>query len=184
MIPGVIQASHVNTAMDEIDRNGILAGRASRKFFVTRGGKQYPPKYVISIAYKIATDGGELDSATFNGGAETNNFLRKLQFSIEQEDQKVIRLHRKVESQPLVVIGRSTTRSAGHSEQCAECKSRVLEMLKKLYPSTIRNAKVSVPTTPEGLDATPASQALREIYKALQSSRGFGSFVSRETLAR
>jgi hypothetical protein len=43
-------------------------------------GKRYPPKYVISIASKIAVR-KKLTPAEFNGGAEANQFLRKFGMS-------------------------------------------------------------------------------------------------------
>jgi hypothetical protein len=48
MIPALIQREHVDRAMDEIDRTGVPPGRDSRKFFISRNEKRYPPKYVIS----------------------------------------------------------------------------------------------------------------------------------------
>lgn len=183
MIPRVIQPEHVNAAMDEIDRDGVPAARDSRKFFVWRGGKKYPPKYVISIACRIAT-GKDLDPATFNGGAETNNALQKLGFSIGPHDLGATGTCRSTEPRSIKMVAPSGTPSANHNERCPECKNRVELMLKKLYQTVIRNAEVSIPATPDRLDHSPTCHTLRVIYTALQNGRGFQSFVRRETLPR
>ena len=184
MIPSVIAAKHVNAAMDEIDRDGIPKGRESRKFFVSREGKRYPPKYVISVACKIAT-GQELDPSTFNGGAETNDALRSFGFPIGQFDQENMGTHPRIKGQfGKKIVPGSSTRPTNHNERCAECKNRVEAMLKKLYGSVIRNADIAIPSTPDRLEQSPISDILGTIYTVLQNSRGFHSFVRRETLPR
>lgn len=81
MIPLNIEKEHIIKAIREIDSNGIPSGRQSRKFCIRFEGKQYSPKYVLSLANKFA-NGEELDPSTFNGGQETNNFLKRLEFDI------------------------------------------------------------------------------------------------------
>ena len=81
MIPSTIEREHIIKAVRKIDSEGVPANRGSKKFFLEFGGKRYPPKYVISLANKFA-NGEELDSSRFNGGQETNNFLRRLEFDI------------------------------------------------------------------------------------------------------
>ena len=77
MIPLNIEREHIIKAIREIDSNGIPPGRESRKFCLIFEGKQYPPKYVLSLANRFATD-EELDPSEFSGGQETNNFLKRL----------------------------------------------------------------------------------------------------------
>ena len=81
MIPSTIEKGQVIEAMRKIDSDGIPSGRNSKKFLLEFKGKRYPPKYVISLANKFAS-GEELDPSTFNGGQETNNFLKGLCFDI------------------------------------------------------------------------------------------------------
>lgn len=79
-----IQKGHVLKALSFIDENGVLSGRKSVKYHLAYKGKNYPPKYVISLANKFAT-GTELSSKVFSGGYETNNFLSKLGFIIKSK---------------------------------------------------------------------------------------------------
>ena len=81
MIPAGITHAHVVAAMADIDREGVPRGRASRRWRVRHRGATYPPKLLVSIAHRIAT-GHELRRETFSGGTETNNFLRRLGFTI------------------------------------------------------------------------------------------------------
>ena len=81
MIPSTIEREHVIEAMRKINSEGVPAGRGSKKFLLEFEGKRYPPKYVTSLANKFAND-EELDSSSFNGGQETNGFLRRLGFDI------------------------------------------------------------------------------------------------------
>lgn len=68
-------------ALKEIDIKGVPSSRSSRKFVLVYNGREYPPKYVISLANKYA-NGVMLDSSLFCGGQETNRFLKKLGFEI------------------------------------------------------------------------------------------------------
>ena len=83
MIPQDIKSKHVIKAIQEIDSNGILPRRKSRRFLLSFKGKKYPPKYVLSLAKKYS-NGKELDPSRFSGGQETNYFLKRLGFAIRQ----------------------------------------------------------------------------------------------------
>ena len=174
MIPALIQREHVEAAIDEIDRIGIPLGRRSRKFFVLRNDKPYPPKYVISVAFRIAT-GKELSPEKFSGGAEANNLLRKLGFPITDCGSAVAELPRRAPESSQAPERHS--RSIKHNERCAECKRSLETLLAKLYGSVDRNAKLEIPTTPDRLDGSLASDTLRLIYARLQEKRGHSSFV-------
>ncbi len=60
MIPKNITKDHILAAIQKVDSQGIPAGRFSRKYILFYKGKDYPPKYVISLANLIA-NGRELD---------------------------------------------------------------------------------------------------------------------------
>jgi AAA domain (dynein-related subfamily) len=81
-IPKNITKEHIIRAIDEIDKNGIPDDRQQRKFNLKYNGKDYPPKYTISIANKFA-NGEELRASAFSGGDETNPFLEERGFMIE-----------------------------------------------------------------------------------------------------
>ena len=74
MISKNITREHILKAIKEVDNQGVPAGRTSRKFLLEFKGKEYPAKYLISIANKYA-NGRELDSEDFSGGKESNEFL-------------------------------------------------------------------------------------------------------------
>ncbi|MBW6480672.1 MAG: hypothetical protein K0B37_14685 [Bacteroidales bacterium] len=79
----MIQLSKQNIleAFTFIDKNGVPSKRRASKYNLYYNHKHYPPKYVLSIASKIAT-GIELLPSQFNGGKQTNNLLTKLGFTI------------------------------------------------------------------------------------------------------
>jgi len=63
--------------------------RQSTRYNVLVSGKKYPPKYLIAVASKLAT--GEMISAPdYNGGFESNTFLRVRGFSITDKYGKII----------------------------------------------------------------------------------------------
>lgn len=83
MIPKNIKKEHIIKALEEIKKSGVPKGRESKRFLLEYNGKNYPPKYIISLANKYA-NGKELDSKEFSGGRETNNFLKQLGFNIAE----------------------------------------------------------------------------------------------------
>ena len=83
MINQRVNKQDIIEALALIDKNRIPSNRRSTKYNLYHNNKSYPPKYVLSIATKIAT-GKELEPSQFNGGAETNNFLMKLGFTIRE----------------------------------------------------------------------------------------------------
>lgn len=83
MIDHRISEKHIIEAIRQVDAQAVPKNRQSTKFQIQYNGKLYPPKYIISIAHKIAT-GAEVKPSSFGGGKETNNFLKKLGFTIVQ----------------------------------------------------------------------------------------------------
>src|ERR671932_2172610 len=84
-----ITAEHVHKALEEIDRDGITNWhRGTVKYELLVDGKNYSPKYVISIAHKYTEHGTELNSNSF-GTDQANSHLRALGFTItERTDTK------------------------------------------------------------------------------------------------
>lgn len=82
MIPTTIRREHVLRAAEWIDQHGD-GGRSSRRYLVIINGKPYPPKLVISKAYFYA-HGSEWSHGNFHGGEETNSYLRRLGFEIQE----------------------------------------------------------------------------------------------------
>jgi 5-methylcytosine-specific restriction protein B len=79
-IPKNISKEHIEKAIEEIQNSVIPAERLSVHYFLKIGNKEFPPKYVISIANKFAND-IELPSFNFTA-VEAKNFLTKLKFVI------------------------------------------------------------------------------------------------------
>ena len=77
MIPGNILNRHVVEAMGIIDRMGVPNNRISNKFDLLYNNNKYPPKYIISVANKIVNN-TDLDTESYSGGDESNNFLIRL----------------------------------------------------------------------------------------------------------
>jgi len=90
MIPQAITKEHVLAALKQIDTNVVPWHRTSTKFDLVYEGKKYPPKYVISLAAKIAT-GAELPPEKFSGGDETNSFLKQFGFEIQTKAPEGLR---------------------------------------------------------------------------------------------
>ena len=88
MIPKNITKGNILEAIKYIDRFGVPSKRDSTKYDLKYKGKNYPPKYVISIANKCA-NGEELESTKFSGGRMTNKFLCCLGFDIYEDQVKL-----------------------------------------------------------------------------------------------
>src|SRR5271155_2110689 len=91
MIPTAqISTEHIRAAIEKIDSKGVPAHRASTKFEILFNSKKYSPRYVVSVAAKLAT-GKEPPSNEFSGGEETNNFLRERGFEVAPKARRTIR---------------------------------------------------------------------------------------------
>lgn len=97
MINRQVNKKDILKALTFIDKNGVPSNRRATKYNLYYNNKSYPPKYVISIATKIAT-GRELEPFQFNGGAETNRFLTTLGFTIRESAKSLPTTKPKVKS--------------------------------------------------------------------------------------
>ena len=75
MIPGKLKFRHFLQAVEEIEKHGVPERRKSYRYDLLINGKKYPPKYVISIAYKHLS-GEEWLSENFNAVETKNYFIR------------------------------------------------------------------------------------------------------------
>lgn len=89
MIPKNITRDHVLEAAKIIDQKGIPKNRKSTKYNALISGRKYPPKYVIAVASKLAS-GKMINAQSYNGGQESNSFLRTRGFSITEKNGKII----------------------------------------------------------------------------------------------
>ena len=142
----------------------------------------YPPKYVISLACRIAT-GQALRSGVFGGGNETNAFLTGLGFEIVDKSGTVLipadTANRTARSESRR-RSRTSSISRRHSERCPVCKERVKQLLHSLYGRVEEGRSFAIPTRPGVLMARFGIRLLTRIYDELAALRGFDAFVRRE----
>ena len=175
MIPQNIKREHILEALQHIAREGIPRGRSSKKFLFEYNGKQYPPKYVITLANKYA-NGEELDPSTFNGGKETNEFLRHLEFQIvERRDPEKIIAPESVRKCRISI-------NRDHDERCPECKKMVKSMLERIYGRVESNYKFNVAADASDFSNTDYSETLQHILQDLREYRGHSDFIKAKTL--
>jgi hypothetical protein len=91
MIPHQITKSHLLRAIRLLERGVEIVPprRRSKKFDLLYRGHKYPPKYVVSVAYK-EINGGYLHD--FAGGSETNNFLAARDFTVVWKDGRPVQI--------------------------------------------------------------------------------------------
>ncbi|MDB4308160.1 AAA family ATPase [Gammaproteobacteria bacterium] len=82
-----VTRQHVLQALAEIDEKGWPEDARSSTYDLIEGAHRYPPKYVVSLATKLAT-GQEFERSFFSGGKDSQAFklLEKLGFYIERKD--------------------------------------------------------------------------------------------------
>ncbi len=174
MIPKNIGKEHVKKALIEIDNKGIPKSRYSRKFVLNYKGKNYPPKYVISLANRHI-NGSILNSSEFSGGIETNQFLRTLGFQILEKNK--FKSDEKPKSNK-----NSKNKLKKHNERCKECKERVYEMLQEIFGEVKRNYNLDLPSKLESFENLPDFKALSDIYSSLEDYRNHKKFVKAKKL--
>ena len=178
MIPQNISRKHILKAIQDIKNLGFHKSRASKKFVLEYEGKIYPPKYLISLANKHA-NGKKLRPTAFNGGTESNEFLRHLGFKVEKKPTS---------QKPLPESFKSYAASAKtkkpHNERCPRCKEAVKALLGKIYGKVESNYKLHNGVSPEDFRDTAYYKTLKEVYQALQKHRGHKKFTKVKTLPR
>ncbi len=85
MIPKTIKREHILKAIEQVDEEGYDKKNESTKYDILYNGRRYPPKITISLAH-IFVSGSPHPVDEFSGGAESNNFLKGLGFSIVDKD--------------------------------------------------------------------------------------------------
>ena len=174
MIPDNITKKHVLNAIADIDRNGVPAGRGSKKYNLLHGGRLYPPKYLVSIANRMV-NGRELPSSDFSSGKEVNDFLTRLGFLIKGGS---------IAKRPGARRLRRRVLTKRHDDRCSECKNALIAMLRAIYGSVKIDHKIQVPTRMTDYRSHPRKADLGKVLRALQTHRGHQEFVRLKYLHR
>ena len=185
MIPTSITKAHIADAIRCILRDGFPARRRGRSYCLVTEGGHLPPKYTIALAHQIAT-GGLLHSDEFSGGRESNEFLRRHGFEVvECACGGSVRSGRVAPVLPPPGRRKHSGRPGRHSENCAACKTRVGELLERIYGKCVRDHRFGWKTGLAAYATTPIGSALRDVAKVLKANRGYGisTFVRTDKLA-
>ncbi len=177
MIPKMIEKEHIIAALAEIDRDGIPSGRQAAKFVVVYEGKEYPPKYVLSLSAKYAV-GTQLSPKSFGGGSEANAFLceRGFEVLLANGGSGTPPVFAKP-SKKVTANDKKSPSVFSHNERCSDCKDTVQALLEAIYGTVERNPKIESSTNPEDYMQSPLYPVLHEIYVVLQKHRGYEDFV-------
>jgi hypothetical protein len=180
MIPRGMTQAHVLKAIKEADQRGVPLGRSLRKFALIHEGKMYPPKHVLARAAFFAT-GRELHPSDFDGGRETNEFLKRLGFEIRRVGKDRPSNATAPAAQPPQM---KELLSEAHDQRCSECKDRIHEMLRVLYgqAKVVRaECKLALPHKLEDYSSQdsqkPYVNKLHRVFQALANHRGFRKFA-------
>lgn len=171
-IPNEITKEHILQALEEIDVAGVKSGREATKWYVHHAGKNYPPKYVVSIAGKHAL-GVEFSHKYFSGGNEVNSFLRNRGF-------KII---------PKSSVGGSITSNLSNSEMhksfniiISDFVAFVKSQAGRTLQTRSQHRKFTVKVTNTGFEYTPASSTqvrhhpIDEMERVIEQFSETGSF--------
>lgn len=170
MIPKNISKADILQAIEEAEISGIPERRQSRKYLLEYKGKYYPPKYIVSLANKYA-NGRELSSEEFEGGNETNQFLRARGFSVLSFGESSPRSDEGLKPRT------PPPGTRNHNERCPACKETVPELLIRLFGRVERNWGFDLGTQLQTFEPSDHFRSLADIYAALQEYRGFEDFV-------
>ena len=185
MIPKQITGAHVEEAIRIIIRDGMPPGRRSRGYCLATKGEHLPPKYTIALAHRVAT-GELLPSDRFSGGPESNEFLRRRGFAVIECDCGGSVRDRPGATLPRPVVRRArTSRRKPHSERCPACKTRVAQLLGRIYGTCVRDHRFRWRTDLAAYEGTSIGPDLRDVAAVLEGYRGYGvgTFVRTPMLA-
>ena len=178
MIPGNILNRHVVEAMGIIDRMGVPNNRISNKFDLLYNNNKYPPKYIISVANKIVNN-TDLDTESYSGGDESNNFLIRLGFTIIDKKGDTVNSKRNVNNKYLFINRQNKHIPNSH---CSECKNIIYEMLRTLYGIIKVEHKFPISTKLEDYNNLYVYPYLEKIYLNLIKYRGYNNFIRKPSL--
>lgn len=144
MINRQITKKHILDAILKIDKDRIPPNRRATKFNLYYNNVSYPPKYVLSVATKLAT-GKELKADDFGGGSETNNFLSSLGFVIRQGNELVKKKEIKPSGKKQINICTAVINIVYNFATWNNLKNKTkLDLLSKIVKSLAKNTDILV----------------------------------------
>lgn len=189
MIPKHITKTHITEAIRRINRDGVPLRRKSRGYCLATQGQHLPPKYTVALAHLVAT-GKLLSADRFSGGQESNDFLRRRGFAVVKCNcSGTVRDDRPAPESPPSPGQMRTIPVEGHSdwhtERCSECKSRIRQLLARIYGACVLDHRFEWSTGLAAYEGTSIDPVLREVAEALTGYRGHSirTFVRRGVLA-
>ena len=139
MINKAIKKEHILKAIKKVIEEGVPSNRKSTKFVLEYEGKHYPPKYILSLASKIANN-KELSPSEFSGGNESNSFLSNLNFKIINTSNTKIDLPMKKSNSQInictAIIGGSKTFNKWDKTSIDDKEKLLNEILKNINPQS------------------------------------------------
>jgi len=148
-------------------------------------GRHLPPKYTIALAHQVAT-GELLGSDRFSGGPESNEFLRRRGFAVvECNCRGTVRDGSDTPVSPPLKRKARTVAAGRHSERCRKCKTRVGQLLERIYGASVRDHRFGWQTCLEAYTDTTIASVLQDVAGLLEEHRGHGiaTFVRSDALA-
>ena len=185
MIPAGITKTHIEEAIRSIIHDGIPPRRRGRGYCLATNGEHLPPKYTIALAHQVAK-GELLRPDRFSGGPESNEFLRRLGFTITECDCGGSVHDGRVTPVPSPSVRRTRTiPSRRHSERCRACKIRVRQLLERIYGTCAPNHRFGWQAGLDPYAATSIGSVVRDVAGVLEAYRGYGigTFVRSDVLA-
>ncbi len=82
--------------------------------------------------------------------------------------------HACIIANPLTMTRTHTIPSRRHSQSCPECKTRVHQLLERIYGTCVRNHRFRWGTGLADYAGSPIGSTLQDVAQALQEHRGFG----------
>ena len=172
MIPAGITKTHIEEAIRRIIHDGIPPRRRGRGYCLATNGEHLPPKYTIALAHQVAK-GELLRPDRFSGGPESNEFLRRLGFTITECDCGGSVHDGRVTPVPSPSVRRTRTiPSRRHSEQCRACKIRVRQLLERIYGTCAPNHRFGWQAGLDPYAATSIGSVLRDVAGVLERAGG------------
>ena len=120
----------------------------------------------------------ELDTESYSGGYESNNFLIRLGFTIIDKKDEVYS-KRNFDNKYLYINRQNKHISNTH---CSECKNIIYEMLRIVYGIIKVEHKFPISTKLEDYNNLYVYPYLEKIYLSLIKYRGYNDFIRKKSL--